>query len=309
MGRSGITYDQVAAAADALFSETGKATLKDVRERLGTGGMGTIHKHLTAWNANRPKDPAPQIEMPADMARSFSAWVTQASTAARADAEERLVTAQAEAQELARAGEQLEAERDALLDQITSLTTERDQAQGAATERAAEIERLGKEVERERQLAGAAQVEAAQAKLKAEGQTEQLADLKASNAKIAGDLDAERLIRVTAERDAAVFETERDAARKEAEEERTRIKGLQAHLDKAHQDLEALRASTAAEIKALRDQYEARLAEAIKTEREAVEKERTASVENASLQAQLAALQRKDEGDKTHPTGGFRKNS
>jgi colicin import membrane protein len=92
MGRVGITYDQVAAAADALLAETGNATLKAVRDRLGSGGMGTIHKHLTAWNANRPKEPAPPVELPADLARGISTWVTQAATAARAGAEEAAAT-------------------------------------------------------------------------------------------------------------------------------------------------------------------------------------------------------------------------
>jgi SMC interacting uncharacterized protein involved in chromosome segregation len=281
MGRTGITYDQVAATADALLAETSSATLKAVRDRLGTGGMGTIHRHLTAWNANRPKEPAAPVELPIELARGLSNWVTQAATAARADTEERLVQSQSEAQELSRAGEQLEAERDALLDQIISLTTERDQAEATAVERAKELERLAKEVERERALAGAAQIETAQSKLKAEAQTEQLTDLRAGGARLNVALKTEGQARSEAEKKAAVLEAERDAARREAGEDRARIKVLQTHLDKAHQDTEAVRAASEKAVAAERAMTE--------KEREAA---RAAAVENASLKAQLTAAEK-----------------
>lgn len=277
MGRAGITYDQVAAAADALLAATGSATLKAVRERIGSGGMGTIHKHLTAWNANRPKEPVPPVELPADLVRGFSAWVTQAATAARADAEERLVQAQAEALELSRSGEQLEAERDELQDQIAALTTERDKAQATATAHAAEIERLSKEVDRERDLAGKAQVDAAEARLKVDAQTGQLADMKATIEKLNATLETERQARIAAELSAGVLKAERDAARKEAEDEGIRIKSLQAHLDAA-----------LAKTEKTRTDYEKRLADTVEASGKATASERAAAdIERAAAQSAL----------------------
>lgn len=280
MGRPGITYDQVAAAADALLAETGNATLKSVRDRLGTGGMGTVHKHLAVWNANRPKEPAPMVELPSDLSRGFSAWVTQAATAARADSEERLVQSQAEAFELSRASEQLEAERDELQEQIAELTTERDKAQATAAAHAAEIERLAKEVERERDLAGKAQIDAAQAQLKVDAQMGQLADMKSTIEKLNASLEAELEGRIAAEKNAAVLESERDASRKETDEERTRIKGLQSHLDQAHKNTDALRAKFEKEAK---------------EERAVSDIERAATLsaltENAGLKAKLEGVE------------------
>lgn len=101
MGRSGITYEQVAAVADVLAAENGNATLKAVRERLGTGGMGTIHRHLTTWQANRPKAAVPVVALPDTINRELNQWVLQAATAARGEAEESLAQAQAAAIELA----------------------------------------------------------------------------------------------------------------------------------------------------------------------------------------------------------------
>ncbi|WP_343878783.1 DNA-binding protein, partial [Cupriavidus pauculus] len=49
MAREGITFEQVAAAADALVGEGQQPTIRAIRERLGTGSPNTVHKHLTAW--------------------------------------------------------------------------------------------------------------------------------------------------------------------------------------------------------------------------------------------------------------------
>ena len=47
MGReSSISQEQVTAAINEIQSEGGKATLRNVRERLGSGSMGTIAKMM-----------------------------------------------------------------------------------------------------------------------------------------------------------------------------------------------------------------------------------------------------------------------
>ena len=53
MGREAtISYEQVAAAADAMKVAGGKPTTRGIRERLGnTGSMGTVNKLLQAWKA------------------------------------------------------------------------------------------------------------------------------------------------------------------------------------------------------------------------------------------------------------------
>ena len=56
MARVGITFEQVAAAADALVGEGQSPTIKAVRERLGTGSPNTIHAHLVQWRQARPVD-------------------------------------------------------------------------------------------------------------------------------------------------------------------------------------------------------------------------------------------------------------
>lgn len=232
MGRKGITYEQVEAAADALNAERpGSVTLAAVRAQLGnTGSPNTIHRFLKMWDANRPKISAPAVSIPDEVTKALGNWVMQASTGSRAESEERSVQAQAAADELARAGEELEAERDQLLADITVLTTQRDQEQATANERAVEIQRLMEEVGRERSLAGAAQVDAAAAKLKADSQVEHLAELKARVESLSTALDAEREARTEANSKAAVLESQLISSRVEMDAVRAQVTLLQQEL-------------------------------------------------------------------------------
>jgi len=242
MGRPGITFDQVAIAAQALESEGTGATLQAVRDRLGgTGSMNTIQRHLKAWRANQPKEPPTQIDLPADVVRTMNAWAIQASTAARAEAESEMLRAQAEADLLAKAGIDLEAERDRLLEDAGVLTTQRDQAEALAKERADEVERMTRDLEREREVANAAQIKTAESQLKLEAQAQQLADLKAEVSRLNSALDAERQTRAEVQTRAAVLQAELSAVNKEAEAERTRADGLQSKLEEARKEEEELR--------------------------------------------------------------------
>lgn len=257
MARPGITYEMVEAAADALQAERPGVTptLAAVRAHLGTGSPNTIHKYLRMWSDNRPKATAQVLAIPEDITKALSSWVLQQATGSRADAEERSVQAQAAADELARVGEDLEAERDQLLADIVALTTQRDQHQATADERAAEIQRLLVEVERERGLAGAAQVDAAQARLRAESQVEHLAEMRGRVDSLSAAVDAERAARTLAERDAAVTAAQLANTTAERDAGRAQVLALQEDLAGARERTDHARdqvlAVTAEKFKAL----------------------------------------------------------
>ena len=140
MARQGITFEQVAAVADALAGEGQQPTIRAVRERLGdTGSPNTIHKHLAAWREARPVAAAAAPELPQALTAAIAAEIERAASRARGEIEGRLVQAQAEAAELAAAGEVLEGERDELAEQVAVLTTERDTLSGKAAQQAADL--------------------------------------------------------------------------------------------------------------------------------------------------------------------------
>jgi chromosome segregation ATPase len=88
--------------------------------------------------------------------------IRAAAATAKAEVASQLAHAQREATELAEAGEALEAEQEALRDQVRSATSELDSLRGRATEQAAELQRLEAELARERAAGETARLDAAQ---------------------------------------------------------------------------------------------------------------------------------------------------
>ena len=158
MARTGVTLEQVEAAADAIRGEGQQPTINAVRERIGTGSPNTIHRHLTAWRSARPQAATIATELPTSLTCAIAAEIERAVASARAEIESKLVQAQAEAAELANVGEVLEAERDDLTEQIADLTTERDTLAGKAEQQAADIKAQAERIEREQQAAEAARI-------------------------------------------------------------------------------------------------------------------------------------------------------
>lgn len=206
MTRAGIQFEQVAAVADALMGEGQPPTIRAVRERLGdTGSPNTIHKHLATWREARPVAVAAASVLPQALTAAIAAEIERAASQARGEIEGRLVQVQTEAAELAVSGEATEAERDALVEQVTALTTERDTLAGRAAQQAADLAEQARRIEREQQAAEAARVELATARLKIEAQAEARADQSAEIERLRAALEAESKGRIAAEQQAAVL--------------------------------------------------------------------------------------------------------
>jgi colicin import membrane protein len=205
MARLGITFEQVAAAADAIIGEGSQPTIDAVRKRIGTGSPNTVHKHLTAWRAARPQATVAAPELPASLTAAIAAEIERAAASARAEVESKLVQSQAEAAELADAGESLETERDELLEQVAELTTERDTLAGKADQQAADIKAQTERIEREQQAAEAARVDLAKAQLKIESSAERLGEQAAEIERLRAALDLESKARIVSEQQAAVL--------------------------------------------------------------------------------------------------------
>lgn len=271
MARAGITFEQVAAAADALLGAGKQATIQAVRESLGTGSPNTVHKHLTAWRAARPQAVSAAVELPGELVSALGAEIARAASRARSEIEGQLVQAQDEAADLSAAGEALEIERDELLEQVSGLTTERDQAAATATERALEIERQVQTIQREQQAAESARVELAKAQLKIEAGVDRAQELKSEIQRLRTALEDAQLGRQVAEQAAAVSAAQltgeqaksadlagrlaaaeksvqkaneaTEKAQRGAEDLRVSEKTLQARLEAANREIESANAS------------------------------------------------------------------
>ena len=232
MARVGVTFEQIAAVADALAGEGKQATIRAVRERLGdTGSPNTIHKHLATWREARPVAAATAPELPQALTAAIAAEIERAAAQARGEIEGRLVQAQVEAADLAAAGEALEAERDELAEQVGTVTTERDTLAGKAAQQAADLVDAQQRIEREQQAAESARVELATARLKIEAQAEQGAERE----RLRAALDSERNARTAAEQQAAVLNARLDAATEWATRAEARAGQIEQQASKAAQ--------------------------------------------------------------------------
>ncbi len=223
MARPGITFEQVAQAADALLAAGKNPTINAVREALGgTGSPNTVHRHLTAWRGARPQAQAAAHELPAELVNSFGKELAKAAASARAEIEAQLVQAQSEAAELSATGETLEAQLADIAEQLAGVATERDSATATAAERAAEIERQAQTIQREQQAAEAARVELAKSQLKIEGLAEKLSDQAIEIGRLRDALDAADKARQEATQSAAVLASEIRGAERRATEAEAR---------------------------------------------------------------------------------------
>lgn len=197
---STITFEQVVAAAEAIKAEGGKANARAVRERLGTGSMGTIHRQLQQWQAGQGRQAEPALSLPPAVQRAVLDFMAQELAAGRATLAADLAEQQQAATDLA-----TENERQALAIEAHESTIVDLQAQVAAqggklAQVEADLTRARDEAIRERQGAELARTELAKAHLRLEAMPRLEADLVAAREA----LEVERTARTDAEKQAAV---------------------------------------------------------------------------------------------------------
>lgn len=105
-----ITFGQVAQIADTLKASGQKPTSRAIRERIGSGSMGTIHKLLQQWKGKAAPDTedtdAPEI--PSAVIKAMTDWITTAAAEAAEDAGEELADLKEENKALTEENEILE---------------------------------------------------------------------------------------------------------------------------------------------------------------------------------------------------------
>jgi colicin import membrane protein len=111
-GRTGVTYEEVIAAAEAIRIDGGRPTLRRVRDSLGTGSLGTIQKHLATWQEGRQDTEAPRVSLSPELHSLLVSEIGRNVVAARAEAVLELTEVKAArddlAEELERQGGELE---------------------------------------------------------------------------------------------------------------------------------------------------------------------------------------------------------
>ena len=241
MGREAtITPEQVHAIADAIKAEGGKPTLRAVRERLGSGSMGTIATLLQQWKAGQERQTATSLVLPSSLQRVILEFMAGELSAARAPLEAELAEQQQTAADLAAENERQAGTIEGQAGALEALAAEKATAEGKAEQLAADLAGAKDEAIRERQAAEQARTELAKAMLRLEAMPRLEEDL----AVIRAELAKERQGRIDAELQAAVLAAQKTDlesrladARKDAERADQQLQKAQA---RAEQQAEAL---------------------------------------------------------------------
>jgi len=272
MARIGVTYLEVAKAADELVARGIEPSIRLVRGELGdTGSPNTIQRHLSAWREARPAAAAAVAELSPSTTLAIASEISQAAAKARAEVEGQLLQARSEAEELASVGEQLELERDELLARLVEVTTERDQRIAINQLQGVEIKDLQEAVERENAAAESARTAVAKAEIKLEMAVADRAEIIRLREELREQ--SERL--VLANRDLAVRCAELEAAAAAHKVVLQQITGLQEQLSVAYEQKSKETHQLQTEVKELRSELakvggelsQARVAEAHATGR------------------------------------------
>ncbi len=210
MGREAtITYEQVAAAADAMKVAGSKPTSRAIRERLGNiGSMGTVNKLLQDWRAGQERRIANALVLPATLQRAILEFMDQELTGAKATLEAELAEQQQEAADLATENERQAGDIEDKAEAVTALQFDLANLQGRVAQMEVDLGAARLDGERERTAAEAARTELAKSLLRLEAMPRLEADL----ASLRLELNKERQGRVVAEQQAAVLGAKLEAA-------------------------------------------------------------------------------------------------
>lgn len=238
MGReSTITFEQVAAVADAMKMEGVKPKSRAVRERLGdTGSMGTINRHLQSWKKGQERKVSAALMLPPALQRVMLEFMDDELTSARTMLEAELADQQQEASDLATENERQVIENESQGETIELLRAEVSIHQGRAGQLESDLVVARDEAARERSGAELARTELAKAQLRLEAMPRLEADLVAVRA----SLETERAARVAAEQTAAVLTAKLEAAERRATEADARTTKAEAATTQAIAKAEAV---------------------------------------------------------------------
>lgn len=167
---SNITFDQVAAAANAIKAAGDKPTARRVREALGTGSMATVLKHFQRWQGGGGNvdqgdvDEQQEITLDPAIVKAISTAIAAQVAAASAESASRIAELQGEIAALIQENERLTTENEIIDAELKDKTDTNATMTGKLYGKTDENRRLIDDLQVERKAREAADVSAEVAK-------------------------------------------------------------------------------------------------------------------------------------------------
>ena len=232
-----VSFESVAAAAEALTSAGQRPSVRAVIAAMGGGSPNAVLPHLQAWKAARPTVKTADVALDPRIITMMAEQITTSIIEATRAAEARAADLEADAEAVADAGRLAEARADELAGELVSVQADNQQQAGRLDALAHEIEQVKKE-------AGAAVADARtdalrereageqvrQSLARAELRLEAVPAMEATLTALRDQLDAERTARTAAEKSAAVAIAEQHAAERRADDLKDSLEHTRADL-------------------------------------------------------------------------------
>lgn len=232
---SNITFGQVAQIADTLKAAGTRPTARAVRERIGSGSMGTIHKLLQQWQgkASADDDESEASALPDHIQKALMDFIgTEIATACEPINDE--------LQEAKEAAEQIAEENIRLETVIDRLQRERDEVQNnyaSLKGSIAEIRQEASEAKTQWKNIQTSNTELLRELDRAQHQIEMLASLGEKNAVLQKDNEGLAKLYTTAEKERAVLSAQLEAKTEKVNELNERMKTAESRNSQKDEEL------------------------------------------------------------------------
>ena len=234
-----VTFESVAAAAQAIAQEGGRPSVRSVIAYLNGGSPNAVLPLLNEWKAGRPTLKSGDIELDPRIGMVVAELVHKASEQAARTAEEKAADVQADAEAVAEAGRELENRAQSLEGQLTEA-----KQVIAAKERALEDVQAASAIEAKnaQEKATALQNQLAEERIRADQAVQAVAKAEVRLELIPGlQSEVERL--KPFEQQAAVLSANLDSSKATIDDLKARLGDALADAKGAHDDLEKVRIS------------------------------------------------------------------
>lgn len=252
-----VSFEAVAAAAEAISKDGGKPSVRAVIAHLGGGSPNAVLPLLNEWKAGRVAVRSSDIEIDPRIGQIIAELVRNASDQAARSAEERAADVQADAETVAEAGREAEARVQSLESQLVEaqqsiLGKERaleDVQAAAGIESKNSLERitaLQQQLDEERDRADLAVQAVAKAEVRLElipglqAEVERLKPFEQRAAVLTANLEASRSVSNDLQGRLAEALADAKAAHADLEKSRGAEQSLQAKLDAAMHEIQGL---------------------------------------------------------------------
>lgn len=168
LGRPGVSFTEVATVAERLTTRGDRVTAQAIRAELGSGSLGTIQKHVTAWRAGQRTVKAESDALPADLQRALVAHIEHRVSEARAVLEAELTECQGERETLASELERQATELSTAIERIQQQNTDLARQGGSIATLESALSEARAQADKERQAAEEARKASALAELRLE---------------------------------------------------------------------------------------------------------------------------------------------